>query len=229
MCLYTKQKEPKIAQEDIICYKVLEICNPEWNLESSHKRKSKKTVLMSYFHSDFKWNIDKNYRSKLVIEPRPIAESYEDFKYYVSKAFHSYKTLESTKFFCYIISHQSDMDPCVIVRCVIPKGAKYCEGMHSDGKEGYASNQMIMKEVVDFLEIYPDFDFNKYPYKQGQLLLISDPLFQDGYILRVNNVIPLDCDTVRLNVGPTHYETDMNGIPVLNTVRIQVYNDKETK
>lgn len=229
MCLYTTQKVPKIAGEDIICYKVLEICNPEWNLESSRKRKSEKPVLMSYFHSDFKWNMDKRYRSKLVIIQRHVVTCFDSYNYLVSNAFHSYQTLETAKLFCRNISYQSDMEPCAIVRCIIPKGAKYCEGMHSDGSDGYASNQIIMKEIVGFKELYPDFDFDKYPYKQGQLLLVSDPFFQDGYILRVTNVIPLDCDTVRLNVGSTHYDTDINGIPVLNTVRIQIYNNQKTK
>lgn len=228
MCLYT-QKKPKIAEEDIICYKVLEIRNPEWGIESGHNCKSKKTVLMSYFHSGFKWNIDKRYRSKLVIIQRQVVTCFDSCNYLVSNAFHSYQTLETAKLFCRNISYQSDMEPCAIVRCIIPKGAKYCEGMHSDGSDGYASNQIIMKEIVDFKELYPDFDFDKYPYKQGQLLLVSDPFFQDGHILRVTNVIPLDCDTVRLNVGSTHYDTDINGIPVLNTVRFQVYNNQETE
>ena len=228
MCLYP-QKKPKIAEEDIICYKVLEIRNPEWGIESGHNCKSKKTVLMSYFHSGFKWNIDKRYRSKLVIIQRQVVTCFDSCNYLVSNAFHSYQTLETAKLFCRNISYQSDMEPCAIVRCIIPKGAKYCEGMHSDGSDGYASNQIIMKEIVDFKELYPDFDFDKYPYKQGQFLLVSDPFFQDGHILRVTNVIPLDCDTVRLNVGSTHYDTDINGIPVLNTVRFQVYNNQETE
>lgn len=225
MCLYTTQKEPKIAEKDITCYKVLEICNPEWNLESSRKRKSEKPVLMSYFHSDFKWNMDKRYRSKLVIIQRHIVTCFDSKNYLVSNAFHSYQTLDTAKSFC----KSSLILPGVIVRCIIPKGAKYCEGMHSDGSDGYASNQIIMKEIVGFKELYPDFDFDKYPYKQGQLLLVSDPFFQDGYILRVTNVIPLDCDTVRLQVGSTHYDTDIDGIPVLPTAKIQVYNNKETK
>lgn len=228
MCLYTKKK-PKIAEEDITCYKVLEIRNSEWGVESGHKCKSKKTVLMSYFHSGFKWNIDKRYRSKLVIMQRQVVTCFDSCKYLVSNAFHSYQTLETAKLFCRNISYQSDMEPCAIVRCIIPKGAKYCEGMHSDGSDGYASNQIIMKEIVGSKELYPDFDWDRYPYKQGQLLCVSDPLFHDGFILRVTNVIPLDCDTVRLNVGSTHYDTDINGIPVLNTVRIQIYNNKETK
>jgi hypothetical protein len=217
---------PKIAKEDITCYKVLEICNPEWEAESGRKRKSKKIVLKSIYYPNFKWSIDKRYKSRLVIEPRYMIGYYNMFNYYVTKAFHSYQTLESAKSYCQTIF----VDSYVIVRCIIPKGAKYCEGMNSlDENDGYASNQIIMKEIVDFKELYPDFDFDKYPYKQGQLLLVSDPLFHDGFILRVTNVIPLDCDTVRLNVGSTHYDTDINGIPVLNTVRIQIYNNKETK
>lgn len=221
MCLYITQKETQIAQEDITCYKVLETWNPEWDEESGHKRKIKKTVFRSYFYPNFKWNIDKHYRSRLVIEPRHMANNYS-----VNEAFHSYQTLESAKSFC----KSYGMCPCVIARCIIPKGAKYCEGTNSDSTDGYASNQIIIKEIVDFKELYPDFDRDKYPYKQGQLLLISDSSFPNGEILRVNNIIPLDSNTVRVKVGLTFYcDTDINGIPVLPTAKIQVYNDKETE
>ena len=226
MCLYTTQKEPKIAEKDITCYKVLEICNPEWEVESSHKRKSKKTVLKSIYYPNFKWSIDKRYRSKLVIIQRHVVACFDSYKYLVSNAFHSYQTLESAKSYCQTIF----VDSYVIVRCIIPKGAKYCEGMNSlDENDGYASNQIIMKEIVDFKELYPDFDFDKYPYKKGQLLFVSCPIFPNGTIVRVTNIIPLDSNTVRLRVGFSYYDTDINGIPVLATEKIQVYNNQETK
>lgn len=218
MCLYTTQKEPKIADKDIICYKVLEICNPEWESESGRKRK--KPVLRSVYYPDFKWNIDKLYRSRLVIQPSHLTDNYP-----VAKAFHSYETLESAKSYY----QATFVQPCVIVRCIIPKGAKYCEGMHSDKQDGFASNKIIMKGIVDLKELYPEFDSDKYPYKRGQLLFVSCPEFPYGTTVRVTNIIPLGCDTVRLRVGFTYYDTDINGIPVLATEKIQVYNDKETK
>ena len=228
MCLYTTQKEPKIAQEDITCYKVLEICNPEWEVESGSKRKSKKTVLRSIYYPNFKWSIDKRYRSRLeVIQPRHTVNHYS-----VTTAFHSYQTLESAKSYY----ETTSVDPCVIVRCIIPKGAKYCEGMHSDNKDGYASNRIIMKEIVDFKEIYPDFDFDKYPYKQGQLVYISDSFFPISKFTRVNNIIPLDSNTVRLRVGLMTFYTDINGIPVsmpvsmsIPSFSIKIYNSQKTK
>lgn len=223
MCLRTKQKEPKIAQEDITCYKVLEICNPEWEVESGRKRKSKKTVFGSIYYPNFKWSIDKRYRSRLVIEPTHIENDYA-----VTKAFHAYQTLEFAKSYYKTVS----VTPCVIVRCIIPKGSKYYEGIHTVGGDGYASNQMVIKEIVDFKEIYPDFDFDKYPYKQGQLLLVSDPPFLNSDIRRVTNVIPLSSNTVRLRLGILTYDTDINGIPVSTPVpsfSIQIHNDKETK
>lgn len=220
MCLYTTQKEPKIAKKDITCYKILEICNPEWEAESGHKRKSKKTALRSVYYPNFKWSIDKRYRSRLVIEPRHLTNNYS-----VTKAFHSYETLESAKSYYETMS----LNSCAIVRCIIPKGAKYYEGMQTGGEYGYASNQMVMKEIVDFKELYPDFDSDRYPYKQGQLLCISDFSFPNGEIVRVNNIIPLDSNTVRLKVFLTYCDTDINGIPVSPTAKIQVYNDKETE
>ena len=221
MCLYTTQKVPKIAQEDITCYKVLEICNPEWEVESGRKRKSKKTVLRSIYYPNFKWSIDKRYRSKLeVIQPRHTVNHYS-----VATAFHSYQTLESAKSYY----ETTSVDPCVIVRCIIPKGAKYCVGQHGN-EDGYASNRMIMKEIVDFKKLYPDFDRDRYPYKQGQLLCVSDSSFPNGEIMLLRNITPLDSKTVRLQVGLTFYlDTDIDGRPVSPTAKIQVYNNKETK
>lgn len=219
MCLYTTQKEPKMAEKDITCYKVLKIYNPEWEGESG--RKGKKTVLQSYYNPKFKWNVDKHYRSRLVIEPRHLTNNYS-----VNKAFHAYQTLESAKSFC----KSSLKHPGVIVRCIIPKGAKYCAGQHGN-EDGYASNRMIMKEIIDFKELYPDFDSDRYPYKQGQLLYVSDSSYpNDGEIMLLRNITPLDSKTVRLQVGLTFYlETDIDGRPLLATAKIQVYNDKETK
>lgn len=227
MCLYTKQKEPKIAQEDIICYKVLRIWNSEQDVESGCKRKSKKTVLKSMFYPDFKWNIDKHYRSRLVIEPKQATKCCDNFNSHVHKAFHSYQTLESAK----LASRNIFLNSCVIVRCIIPKGAKYCEGMYcGDSQDGYASNQIIMKEILGFKELYPYFDWDNYPYKEGQFLFVSNSSFPNGEIVRVHNIIPLDSNTVRLRVGLTCYcDTDINGIPVSPTDKIQVYNNKETK
>lgn len=220
MCLYTTQKEPKIAQEDITCYKVLKIYNPEWEVELGRKRKSEKTVLKSYYNPKFKWNIDKHYRSRLVIEPRHLTNNYS-----VNKAFHSYQTLESAKSFC----KSSLILPGVIVRCIIPKGAKYCVGQQGN-EDGYASNRMIMKEIIDFKKLYPDFDWDRYPYKQGQLLCVSESSFPNGEIMLLRNITPLDSKTVRLQVGLTFYlDTDIDGRPVSPTAKIQVYNNKETK
>lgn len=220
MCLITKMTEPKIAEKDITCYKVLKIYNPEWEVESGRKRKSNKTILKSYYNPKFKWNIDKRYRSRLVIEPRHLTNNYS-----VTKAFHSYQTLESAKSFC----KSSLIHPGVIVRCIIPKGAKYCAGEYGN-EHGYASNRMIMKEIIDFKELYPDFDSDRYPYKQGQLLLVSDSSFPKGEIMLLRNITPLDSKTVRLQVGLTFYlDTDIDGRPVLPTAKIQVYNNQETK
>lgn len=227
MCLYTKQKEPKIAEKDITCYKVLKIWDSEQDVESGRKRKSKKTVLKSMFYSEFTWNIGKHYRSRLVIEPRQATKCCDNFNSHVDKAFHSYQTLESAK----LASRNIFLNSYVIVRCIIPKGAKYCEGMNcGDSQDGYASNQIIMKEILGFEELYPYFDSDKYPYKQGQFLFVSNSAFPNGEIVKVHNIIPLDSNTVRLKLGVIFYiDTDINGIPVSPTDKIQVYNNKEAK
>lgn len=67
MCLYTKQKEVKIAKKDITCYKLI---NPN---------------MTSWFYTEFKWELNKLYETEM--DFCPVYKT-------VSQAFHSYKTLQ---------------------------------------------------------------------------------------------------------------------------------------
>lgn len=153
MCLTTKMKVPTIAEKDIICYKVIS------------------KDMSSLYHNDFKWTFGKMYYS--------LIEAVNDTKDCDSKeiyqAFHSYETLEDLKKAYFTVT-----SPCLAVKCTIPKGSTVYKGTHTDLK-GYASNQLIMNEVISIKELYPDFDWDSYPYKEGQMIQVKIPQYKSWH------------------------------------------------
>ena len=141
MCLTTKMKVPTIAEKDIICYKVIS------------------KDMSSLYHDDFKWEFGKMYTSWIEAFERRTNNDYT-----IHQAFHSYGTLEGLKEAYYMVT-----EPCLVVKCTIPSGSRFYRGKH-DYIEGYASNQLIMNEVISIKELYPDFDWDKYPFKEGQMI-----------------------------------------------------------
>lgn len=118
--------------------------------------------MSSLYHNDFKWTFGKMYTS--------LIESFEKpFDNEIHQAFHSYETLEDLKTAYFTVT-----SPCLTVKCTIPKGSTVYKGRHTDLK-GYASNQLIMNEVISIKELYPDFDWDSYPYKEGQMIQVKIP------------------------------------------------------
>lgn len=146
MCLYTTQEIPTIAEKDIICYKII--------------RKD----MSSLYHDDFKWEFGKMYHSWM-----EAVNDIQDRNKEIHQAFHSYETLEDLK-----KAYFSVTVPCLTVKCTIPKGSTVYSGSHDDLK-GYASNQLIINEVIGIKELYPDFDWDNYPYKEGQVIQAKMP------------------------------------------------------
>lgn len=102
MCLYTKQKEVQIAQEDITCYKVI---SPD---------------MTSLNYTEFKWELGKLYETEIECRSR------WDFSE-VSKSFHSYKTLQDL-----MHGYFKSLSPCMMVKCTIPKGSEYYLGKQDE-------------------------------------------------------------------------------------------------
>ena len=145
MCLITKMTKPMITDKDIICYKV--ICKD----------------MSSYIYNEFKWEFGKIYTSWIEVVERL------DNAHEIHQAFHSYETLEDLKKTYFMVTV-----PCLAVKCTIPKGSTVYRGRHEELK-GYASNQLIINEVIDTKELYPDFDWDNYPYKKGQVIQVKIP------------------------------------------------------
>ena len=143
--------------------------------------------MTSLYYNEFKWEFGKIYTSWI-----------EPFKYptdnEIHQAFHSYATLEGLKDAYYMVT-----EPCLAVKCTIPKGSEFYRGKHAY-IEGYASNQLIMNEVVGIKELYPDFDWDNYPYKEGQMIKYKafyDKKWENYQITNIQ-LSPLDNNRVDL-------------------------------
>ena len=144
MCLITKQKQPEIAKEDVVCYKIIKL-NP-------NNRKYE-----SYFYSEMKWKLNQLYSTTLDKSGK-----------YVLEGFHSYAHYQDA---LEILEKEMPLG-CILVKCVIPKGAYYYKGKHNDDKEGYTSNKITMTE---FIKKKGELIINDdtYPYKRTDELEVQ--------------------------------------------------------
>ena len=126
MCLLLGRLEPIIAKEDIVCYKIVE--------------KSDKGPLVSIVQS-FEYILGKTYDNGI---PDP-----EEIPYYRNRCgiklneglFHSYSSPRNNQLY-------KDLGK-VEVKCIIPKGAYYFEGLVNGSlAEGYASSQIKIVEII---------------------------------------------------------------------------------
>ena len=126
MCLITDQLEPKIADKDIVCYKMVTKSRIKGVYISEYRRFKYITEKL------YTNNIDiKNSETVLkTISPLIGIYSISDFM------FHSYKSP-------YKYSLRAD----TLVKCIIPKGAYYFEGMHNR-LWGYSSSQIKILEEI---------------------------------------------------------------------------------
>ena len=146
MCLVTKLEHPIVAEKPITCYKVL--------LHIKDK-------LISYFYSDFKWEMDKVHTTTL----RKGEKS--EYGQTVYQGFHSYKDIHSV-----LLPMTFTPYPCLAVECIIPKGAKYYVGKDGNNCDGYASEKIKPIKVITLEELMTQFH-GEYPYKKGRMMMLE--------------------------------------------------------
>ena len=128
MCLYVTHLEPKIADKDIICYKLVE--------------KTKiKGIYKSYFQ-EFEYIIRQLYTNNIKIEfSYKFIKDRVLFGYFIEEGmFHSY----ASNLYPVILS---PLPNCALLKCIIPKGAYYFEG-YFDESPSYASSQIKILEEI---------------------------------------------------------------------------------
>ena len=128
MCLFINNLEPKIADKDIVCYKLV-------------KRTKIKGIYKSNFQR-FEYIIRQLYTNNLDIRfaNKSIKRSFYKRFYIIEEGmFHSYVSN--------LYPILSPLPNCAILKCIIPKGAYYFEG-YFDNCPSYASSQIKILEEI---------------------------------------------------------------------------------
>lgn len=128
MCLFINHLEPKIADKDIVCYKLV-------------KRTRIKGVYKSSFRG-FEYIIRKLYTNNIKIGFSYFLMKHRNiFGYFIEEGmFHSYES----HLYPVILS---PLPNCALLKCIIPKGAYYFEGTF-DFSPSYASSQIKILEEI---------------------------------------------------------------------------------
>jgi hypothetical protein len=123
MCLYSETNKPKIAQQDIVCYK--------------HVLKRKHHFRPYYHGNKVKYKFGKLYK----IDVNLFINKVEKGKkwYLINNGFHSYEDIDT-----FDKKNPNGRNYCYI-KCIIPKGSLYFEETHNNGDIFYyCSNQLYI-------------------------------------------------------------------------------------
>ena len=123
MCFYVHEdhKEKKIAEEDIVCYKIVEV--PD------------KDGIMKSLHMEYLWEMDRLTSANIRLS-RYKSDSNNTIYEIIHEGLHSYS--EQVKI---------DLNNNYIeVECIIPKGSEY---YYSPSDKEYVSNQLIIIKKYD--------------------------------------------------------------------------------
>lgn len=144
MCLITILEAPKRAEENIVCYKVIELaCSDD----------GKEVAQTPYQYAPIHKNvikgkkpfIAKNYRGAIVTD-----KMFEQYKPYFGeikgRAVHTFATKIDAKAEADTLKVMLG-DICRIYKCIIPKGTLYYNGFY-EGKKSFASQKIVFKEAV---------------------------------------------------------------------------------
>ena len=130
MCLIVNNPIPKIADKDIVCYKMVT------------KYRIKGVYLSEY--QSFEYIIGRLYTNNIDVKH---SEALLQTIYRKDTSLTGTYSISDFMFHSYQSPYKYSIRADTIVKCVIPKGAYYFEGKHN-GRRGYASSQIKILEEV---------------------------------------------------------------------------------
>ena len=144
MCILVKKQDSvgEIAQEDIVCYKVLRITD------------DKRFVPFIYM-KDLTYVLGTTYRNNNVVLHSPLDDDYNGL-FVGREGFHSFVNLEDAIFYYQsykVLYFKNEMALC---KFVIPKGTRFYKGESSS-----ISNDNYFSESIRFAAVLKDFDGTK--------------------------------------------------------------------
>ena len=133
MCLVIKQLEPKIADKDIVCYKLVKRTKIKGIYKSNFQRFE--YVIRQLYTN----NLDIRFADKVI---KNLFPSYPHLGIYAVEEgmFHSYEN----HLYPVILS---PLPNCALLKCIIPKGAYYFNGYYGN-YPSYASSQIKILEEI---------------------------------------------------------------------------------
>lgn len=133
MCILTNNVKFKIADQDIVCYKVL------------LKSKVEGVFLSPYLR--FYYTLNKQYDDNNELDVR----KWDNSDFIINGGvFHMFANYEDAMDEVNWLTFPENMDvlcSCAIVKCIIPKGSKYIEGKYCQF-DSIASKSIIFEEVL---------------------------------------------------------------------------------
>ena len=133
MCLDINHLKPKIADKDIVCYKLVKRTKIKGVYKSSFQRFE--YVIRRLYTN----NLDIRFADK-VIKNLCLSHPHLDIYAVEEGMFHSYEN----HLYPVILS---PLPNCALLKCIIPKGAYYFEG-YFDESPSYASSQIKILEEI---------------------------------------------------------------------------------
>ena len=133
MCLDINHLKPKIADKDIVCYKLVKRTKIKGIYKSNFQRFE--YVIRQLYTN----NLDIRFADKVI---KNLCPSRPHLGIYVVEEdmFHSYASRS------YLVT-LSPLPNCALLKCIIPKGAYYFEG-YFDESPSYASSQIKILEEI---------------------------------------------------------------------------------
>lgn len=149
MCLEVKNSTPKIAEQDIVCYKVLQRELNDVTKEDGITYVTER-LITPFFHYPMEPNKLYEEKDNTEIDFGTKLTFFHKIKYTTfveGGTFHTFKNKLDARFF--ICDLGRTRHECVIMKCVIPKGTKYFEGRYETWSyKCYASKSLKTIQVI---------------------------------------------------------------------------------